>query len=59
MYVILLSIWFEGDAPHRVGIWIPRVQAYRDDQGMADAQLTADLLDDARDVVVIHSAKYQ
>ena len=37
----------------------PRVQAYDDQRATADAQLSADLLDEARDVVTILSAKYQ
>lgn len=37
----------------------PRAQSYNNEQGMEDAQLAADLLDEARDVVVIRSAKYQ
>jgi hypothetical protein len=36
----------------------PRVQAYNDEQGTTNAQLTSDLIDEAHDVVVIHFAKY-
>jgi hypothetical protein len=37
----------------------PRIQAYIDEQATTNAQLSANLIDEARDVVVIRSAKYQ
>jgi hypothetical protein len=37
----------------------PRVQAYDEGHVMADAELSVDLLDEARDAVVLRSTKYQ
>ena len=37
----------------------PRIQAYDDEQNATDAQLANDLLDEARDAIVVTSAKYQ
>lgn len=36
----------------------PRIQDYNDEQATTDAQLSINLLDEARDMVVIRSAKY-
>jgi len=37
----------------------PRIQAYDDEQETTAAQLATDLLDEARDAIVVISAKYQ
>lgn len=37
----------------------PRVQAFSNGQGTTDAQISSDLLDEAQNVVVVCSSKYQ
>ena len=45
--------------PTELAYGSPRIQAYDDEQETTAAQLATDLLDEARDAIVVISAKYQ
>ena len=48
-----------GLTPFFLAYGSPRIQAYDDEQETTAAQLATDLLDEARDAIVVISAKYQ
>jgi hypothetical protein len=54
-----LAFGMESVLPTELEYGLPRTEAYNDEHGTIDAQLSVDLPDEARDVVVICFAKYQ
>ena len=57
--LFFLAYGAEAVLPSDLKYRSPRIQAYDDKQNATNAQLTNDLLDEARDAIVITSAKYQ
>jgi len=54
-----LAYGAEAMLPTELAYGSPRIQAYDDEQETTAAQLATDLLDEARDAIVVISAKYQ
>ena len=59
MHAIFLAYGAEAMVPTELAYGTPRIQAYDDEQETTAAQLATDLLDEARDAIVVISAKYQ
>jgi hypothetical protein len=55
----ILAFSVEVVPPTELEYGTPRIHAYNDEQTTTYVQLFADLLDEARDMVIIRSAKYQ
>ena len=59
MTPFFLAYGAEAMLPTELAYGSPRIQAYDDEQETTAAQLATDLLDEARDAIVVISAKYQ
>ena len=54
-----LAYGAEAVLPTELEYGFPRIQDYDIEHGTTDAQLVVDLLEEARDAVLVRSAKYQ
>ena len=56
---ILSSLWGRGHLTHGLGIRSPRTKAYDDQSNQTSQEDSLDQLEEARDVALLHSARYQ
>jgi hypothetical protein len=59
IHSVLLSLRIRGYAPNRCRIWIPRLKAYNEQNNDATRENALDQLEEARDVALLHSVRYQ
>jgi hypothetical protein len=59
LHVFVPSVWRGGVLHSELEYGSPRTKAYDVERATMDAQLAVDLLDEARNMVVVRSAKYQ
>jgi hypothetical protein len=59
LLVVFPSLWGRGHLTHRLGIRYPRTKAYDDQSNQTSQEDSFDQLEEARDVALLHSARYQ
>jgi hypothetical protein len=59
LHAVLSSLWGRGYLAHRLRIWFPRTRAYDDRNNQTSREDSLDPLEEARDMALLHSARYQ
>jgi hypothetical protein len=59
LHTILSSLWGQGHLAHRLRIRFPEDEAYDDQGNRANREDSLDQLEEARDMALLHSARYQ
>jgi hypothetical protein len=59
VYAVFPSLWRGGRSPHGLGIRIAQSKGYDEDANQRAREDSLDQLDEARDVAMMHSARYR
>jgi hypothetical protein len=59
LLVVFPSLWGRGHLTHGLGIRSPRTKAYDDQSNQTSQEDSLDQLEEARDVALLHSTRYQ
>ena len=59
LHTVLSSLWGRGHLAHRLRIRFPEDEAYADQSNQASREDSLDQLEEARDMALLHSARYQ
>ena len=59
LHTLLQGLWFRGYPPDQPRLWAPRVKAYNEQGAAASLEDALDQLNEACDVALLCSAKYQ
>jgi hypothetical protein len=59
LHAVFSSLWGRGHLAHRLRIRSPRMRAYDDRSNRTNREDSLDQLEEARDMVLLHSARYQ
>jgi hypothetical protein len=59
LHAVLSSLWGRGHIAHRFRIRFPEARAYADQSNQASREDSLDQLEEARDMALLHSARYQ
>jgi hypothetical protein len=59
LHAVLSSLWGRGHLAHRLRIRFPETRAYADQSNQASREDSLDQLEEARDLALLHSARYQ
>jgi hypothetical protein len=59
LLAVFPSLWGRGHLTHGLGIRFPEEKAYDDQNNQTSREDSLDQLEEARDIALLHSARYQ